>query len=158
MTPLEWQLEHSLARSELLIDNGAELTPTMNWRRLMDWGGQTLFRKMLKRGLTDVVDVQEMLEYALRRASSDWVKTVLSSGADPNIKLSDGNSALYHEITRGDIGPRIGVIKDLYRYGADFNEVLDNGDTLLDLAKKTPGANKKNILDFLEYVIDINKD
>ena len=152
MTPLEWQLEHSIARSELLFDNGAELTPTMNWRRLMDWGGQTLFRKMLKRGLTDVVDVQEMLEYALRRAGSDWVKIVLNSGADPTKRFSNGMKPLEAEI-RNEYGARVGVIKELVKRGADINEPCSNGKSLLDVANEVKAPNK--VIELLHSLMGI---
>ena len=152
MTPLEWQLEHSLGLAEMLFDNGAELTPNMNWRRLMDWGGQTLFRKMLRHGLTDVVDVQEMLEYALRRAGSDWVKLVLSSGADPTKRFSDGMKPLEAEI-RNEYGARVGVIKELVKRGADINEPCSNGKSLLDVASEVNAPNK--VIELLHSLMGI---
>ena len=157
--PLDWHMaNNNVYLVDLLLSNGAKITSTFPWRKVFDWFSPSTLKRVWNNGLKDIVDTGEMFEYALDKSSSGAIKMLLSLGVDPNIRLSDGNSALYHEITRGDIGPRIGVIKDLYRYGADFNEVLDNGDTLLDLANKTPGANKKNILDFLDYVITLNKD
>lgn len=157
-TPLDWHMENNnIDLVDLLLSHGAKITNTFPWRKVFDWFTPSSFKKFWKHGLKNAIDINEMFEYAINHSGIDAIKTLLKLGADPNKPFSDGKSPLYHEITN-QYGARVGEIKELYRYGADVTEILDNGDSLLDLAKKTPGANEKRILDLLEYLININKD
>lgn len=157
-TPLEWNYRiRNMPIVYLLMDNGAKITKNMPWENLFRFLSATDANNFIRAGIADVhnVSLEEMLEYAMNHTGMDHLKLLLKLGADPTKPFSDGKSALYHEITNR-YGARLGAIKELYKYGADINEILDNGETLLDLAKKTPGANKNTILRFLENTINGN--
>ena len=157
-TPLEWHYRiRNMPMVYLLMDNGAKITKKMPWQNLFKFLSYTDASKFIRAGIADIqnVSLEEMLEFAMNNSGMDHLKLLLKLGADPTKPFSDGKSALYHEITNR-YGARLGAIRELYRYGADINEVLDDGETLLDLAKRTPGANKKPILNFLDYTINGN--
>jgi len=157
-TPLEWHYyTRNMPMAYLLIDNGAKITKKMQWRNLFNFLSSADASKFIRAGIADIqnVSLEEMLEFAMDNSGMDHLKLLLKLGADPTKPFSDGKSALYHEITNR-YGARLGAIRELYRYGADVNEVLDDGETLLDLAKRTPGANKNPILKFLDNTINGN--
>jgi len=156
-TPLDWQLRHNQREIvDLLLDNGAKITKTFPWQAIINWFSPSMFKKVWSRGLNKIADISEMLIYTLNNAGIDALKMLLKLGnVDANAPLSDGKSLLYHEITN-KYGARVGAIRELIKYGADVNEVLDNGETLLDLAKRTPGSNRSVILNLLEYAMGGN--
>lgn len=148
--PIDWHMAHNnVSLVELLLSHGAKITKTFPWRKAFGWFTVSSFKKLWNRGLKDAVDINEMFEYAISNAGVDAIKTLLKLGADPNKPFSDGKSPLYHEITNR-FGARVGDIKELIKYGADIHEILDNGETLLDLAKRTPSSNKPAILKLLQ--------
>lgn len=149
-TPLIWHMHNNdMAPVILLLKNGAKITKSFPWQVLLNWFVPSTFKTIWNFGLSDIANINEMLEYAINNSSADAIKLLLKLGADPNARLSDGNSVLYHEITRG-YGARVSVIRELIKNGADKYEILDNGKTLLDLAKRTRGANNPKILALLE--------
>ena len=150
-TPLDWQLRHNQRDIvDLLLDNGAKITKTFPWQAIINWFSPSLLKKVWDRGLNKIADLSEMLVYTLNNAGVDALKMLLKLGnVDVNAPLSDGKSLLYHEITN-KYGARVGAIRELIKYGADVNEVLDNGETLLDLAKRAKGSNRSAILDLLK--------
>ena len=154
-TPLDWQLIHNqLDIADMLLDYGAKITKTSPWQVLINWYSPSMFKKAWNNGLSKVVDLSDILIYTLENAGVDVLKALLNLGnIDVNMRLKDGNSLLYHEITNKytvNGGPRISVIRELIKRGADVHEILDNGETLLDLAKRTRGANNAKILSLLE--------
>ena len=73
----------------------------------------------------------------------DYIDSFQSNTDVRRNKKSDGASVL--------------AIKELIKYGCDVNEVLDSGENLLDLAKRTPNSSRPVILNLLENAMRGNK-
>lgn len=160
-TPIDWHLEHSYNTDNksifvTLLSSGANITKTSQWKLIFNWFPKSIIKIAWNRGLNKAADLSEMISYAIDSSSVDLLMTLLDLGnVDANAKLSDGKSLLYHEITcKG--GASVSAIKELIKYGSDVNEILDNGETLLDLAKRTPKSSRPVILNLLENAMSDN--
>ena len=161
-TPIDWHLKHSYRTdnkniSIMLLSNGANITKTSPWKLIFNWFPKSIIEIAWDRGLKKAVDISEMISYAIDDSNVDLLMMLLDLGnVDANAKLSDGKSLLHREITSKD-GASVLAIKELIKYGCDVNEVLDSGENLLDLAKRTPNSSRPVILNLLENAMRGNK-
>ena len=161
-TPIDWHLKHSYRTdnkniSIMLLSNGANITKTSPWKLIFNWFPKSIIEIAWDRGLKKAVDISEMISYAIDDSNVDLLMMLLDLGnVDANAKLSDGKSLLHREITSKD-GASVLAIKELIKYGCDVNEVLDSGENLLDLAKRTPNSSRPAILNLLENAMRGNK-
>ena len=160
-TPIDWHLKHSYRTdnkniSIMLLSNGANITKTSPWKLIFNWFPKSIIEIAWDRGLKKAVDISEMISYAIDDSNVDLLMMLLDLGnVDANAKLSDGKSLLHREITSKD-GASVLAIKELIKYGCDVNEVLDSGENLLDLAKRTPNSSRPVILNLLENAMSDN--
>ena len=161
-TPIDWHLKHSYRASNknisiMLMSNGANITKTSPWKLIFNWFPESIIKIAWDRGLSKAVDLSEMISYAIDDSNVDLLMMLLHLGnVDANVKLSDGKSLLHREITSKD-GASVLAIKELIKYGSDVNEILDSGETLLDLAKRTPQSSRPVILNLLESAMSGNQ-
>lgn len=110
MTPLMDGIStfgHDLETLRTLIDAGASLT-------------------------TEDPNHQNALALAGKHAKAETVELLLSCGADPNVRLGDGMTPLFHAVNRNETGPAKAMIVG----GSDVNTVFGNGMTPLGWAAK----------------------
>jgi len=124
-TPIEWSMKNNrfdrsdFDISDALLKAGAELTPNVFWKGLIDFRPASVLQMYLMHGLADAVGVYELLEYALKMGSIDHIKAILKLKPDLNKKLPSGLTPIQTEKANQHFpGGRSGVIKLLIKYGA----------------------------------------
>lgn len=119
-TPIEWSMKNNrFDISDALLKAGAELTPSVAWKGLIDFRPASVLQMYLMHGLADAVGIYELLEYVLKRGSVDHLKALLKLKPDLNKKLPSGLTPIQTE-KANDLFPggRKSVINLLIKYGA----------------------------------------
>lgn len=146
-TPLEWAVDKNRWHIiNVLLSLGAKPTGKEEWRNIMLYGNPSTLDLLLRNGLR--ADKNEMLEFAYWYASTQFIEAMLKLGANPDMKLNNGDTPLATEINKGP-GARVGVIKALLKYGANANTTTRAGNDLLELAELKQC--KPDIIDALRY-------
>ena len=133
-TPLEVAIKcNRWEIASMLLDSGAIQTGKEDWHNIMLYSSSTtLLGKLIRKGFS--VDKNEMLEFAYWYAGTQFIETMLKLGANPDMKLNNGDTPLATEINKG-FGARVGVVKALLKYGANANTTTRAGNDLLELAE-----------------------
>ena len=119
-TPIEWSMENNrFDISDALLKAGAELTPNVFWKGIIDFKPASTLQMYLMHGLADAVGIYELLDYVLKNGSVDHLKVLLKLKPDLNKKLPSGLTPIQTEKANKYFpGGRSSVIKLLVKYGA----------------------------------------
>ncbi len=167
-------LPWTFGRPEHEVAAGLTMTPRMLMEKLLDAGADPNARLtgvLLKRAHTDGDPAVGVGGTAYMRAAKavdlETMKLLVERGADPNLKLDNGNTALmlaaglgYRDgnmaVPTRDQGTEeeaIAAVQFCLDHGADINAVGFRGDTPLHLAVTGRGS-----LEVVEYLIDHGAD